>query len=57
VRATANCLSVLERQRHETEGRGSRAPAWRSWLEPAVAVGLCALYLAEAVTHALAAFR
>ena len=56
-RIRARCVSVLERQRREAEARGSRAPASRSWLEPAVAVGLGVLYLAEAVTRALAAFR
>jgi hypothetical protein len=55
-RIRARCVSVLER-RLEAEARGSRAPASRSWLEPAVAVGLGVLYLAEAVTRALAAFR
>ena len=56
-RIRARCVAVLERQRREAEARGSRAPASRSWLEPAVAVGLGVLYLAEAVTRALAAFR
>jgi hypothetical protein len=40
-----------------TEARGSRSAGLGGWLEPAVAVGLCVLYLAEAFTRALAAFR
>jgi hypothetical protein len=34
-----------------------RAAGWRDWLEPAFALGLGALYLAEAVTRALAVYR
>ncbi len=37
-------------------GKG-RGAAWRGWLEPAFALGLGALYLAEAVTRALAVYR
>jgi len=56
-RIRARCVCVIERRRHAAEGRGSRAPASQGWLEPAIAVGLCLLYLAEAVTRALAAYR
>jgi hypothetical protein len=56
-RIRARCASVLERRRHEAEAHGPRARGRRSWLEPAVAVGICLLYLAEAVTRALAAYR
>ena len=35
----------------------SHSPGWRDWLEPAFALGLGALYLAEAVTRALAVYR
>jgi hypothetical protein len=34
-----------------------RSRLWRDWLEPAFALGLGALYLAEAVTRALAVYR
>jgi hypothetical protein len=53
-RIRARCVSALEKRRHGTEARGSRA--WRSWVEPAVALGLGALYLADAVTRAVAAY-
>ena len=56
-RIRARCAAVLERRRREVESRASRAAAPRGWLEPAVAVGICALYLAEAFARALAAFR
>jgi hypothetical protein len=56
-RIRARCVAVLERRRREAEGRRSRAAAPRGWLEPALAVGLCALYLAEVFARALAAFR
>ena len=35
----------------------ARSRLWRDWLEPAFALGLGALYLAEAVTRALAVYR
>jgi hypothetical protein len=54
-RIRARCVAVLEARRHGA--RGSRAPAWRTWLEPAVAVGVGVLYLAEAVVQALAVCR
>jgi hypothetical protein len=53
-RIRATCLSALAARRPRP------APArsgWRGWLEPAVALGLGALYLAEAVSRALAAYR
>ncbi len=56
-RIRARCLSVLEQRRREAEASRPRAAAPRGRLEPAVAVGLCALYLAEAFARALAAFR
>ncbi len=56
-RIRSRCLAVLERRRREVEAQGARAAAPRGWLEPAVAVGLCAIYLAEAFARALAAFR
>jgi hypothetical protein len=55
-RIRARCVSVLEARRHEATARGSRARGW-TWLEPAVAVGVGALYLAEAVARALAVCR
>jgi len=56
-RIRARCVAVLERRRRAVGSQGSRAAAPRGWLEPAIAVGLCLLYLAEAVTRALAAYR
>jgi hypothetical protein len=56
-RIRARCVALLERRRREAEAHRSRVPAPRGWLEPAVAVGLCALYLAEAFARAVAVFR
>jgi hypothetical protein len=56
-RIRARCLSVLEARRRREEGRAAQRGGWRGWLEPALAVGLSALYLAEAVTRALALVR
>ncbi|HSD65438.1 MAG TPA: hypothetical protein VLF95_01990, partial [Vicinamibacteria bacterium] len=55
-RIRARCVSVLEARRPEA-AMPPRPPAWRSWLEPAVAVAVGAVYLAEAVTRALALYR
>jgi hypothetical protein len=56
-RIRARCVSVLEARGRRAQTRGPRAAAWRGWLEPALALGLGALYLAEAVTRALAVYR
>jgi hypothetical protein len=56
-RIRARCVSVLEARRCRAAERGSRVSGWRGWLEPALALGLGALYLAEAVTRALAVYR
>ena len=56
-RTRARCVSALEARRSRTDARGVRAAGWRAWLEPALALGLGALYLAEAVTRALAVYR
>lgn len=56
-RIRARCVSVLEARRSRARTRGLRAAAWRGWLEPVLALGLGALYLAEAVTRALAVYR
>jgi len=56
-RIRVRCLDGLaaRRRRH---GATRRSPGgWRAWFEPAVAVGLGMLYLAEAVVRALAAVR
>jgi hypothetical protein len=55
-RIRARCVSVLGARRHEAP-KLPRASALRSWLEPAVAVGVGVLYLAEAVARALAVCR
>jgi len=56
-RIRARCATVLAARRKANEARAARPAAWRAWLEPALALGLGALYLAEAVTRALAVYR
>jgi hypothetical protein len=56
-RVRARCLAVLVARGREETARGGTLAGWRSWLEPAVALSLGALYLAEAVTRALAVYR
>jgi hypothetical protein len=56
-RIRARCVAVLERRRRDVDSQVSRAAAPRGWLEPAIAVGLCLLYLAEAVSRALAMYH
>ncbi len=56
-RIRARCVEVLASHREKEESRRRRLAGWRSWLEPAFALGLGALYLAEAVTRALAVYR
>jgi hypothetical protein len=51
ARIRARCVSVLEARRSRMGDR--RAHGRRSWLEPAVAVGLGVLYLADAVARAV----
>jgi hypothetical protein len=50
-------VAALEaRRRVESPAKAPRT-GWRAWIEPAFAMGLGALYLAEAVTRALAVYR
>jgi hypothetical protein len=56
-RTRARCLAVLAARRGKRVPRGGGVTGWRSWLEPAVALGLGALYLADAVVRALAVYR
>jgi len=56
-RIRGRCVSVLAARRKAEEARAGHAAPWRDWLEPALALGLGALYLAEAVTRALAVYR
>ena len=56
-RTRAQCLAVLQARRKAEKARRRRPASWRTWLEPALALGLGALYLAEAVARALAAYR
>ena len=56
-RTRARCVAVLAARRKAEQARGGRAAPWRAWLEPALALGLGALYLAEAVTRSLAVYR
>jgi predicted deacylase len=53
----ARCLGVLVSRREKEKSRGRPFAGWTSWLEPALALSLGALYLAEAVTRALAVYR
>jgi hypothetical protein len=55
-RIRARCLATLASRREEEESRARRLAGWRDWLEPALALGLSALYLADAVTRALAVY-
>lgn len=56
-RIRLRCVSVLQQRRREAQARRSRGPAWRTWLEPAIAVSVGVLYLADAWARALALFR
>jgi hypothetical protein len=56
-RIRARCLAVLVARGRKETARGGSLAGWRTWLEPAIAIGLGALYLAEAVTRALAVYR
>ncbi len=52
-RIRSACVAVLgARQKAESPAKAPRT-GWRAWLEPAFAMGLGALYLAEAVSRAL----
>jgi hypothetical protein len=53
-RLRARCLAELAARRRDE----ARAPGgWRSWSEPAVALGLAAIYLAVAIGNAVALLR
>jgi len=56
-RIRARCVAVLAARLEVERARPERTAPWRAWLEPAVALGLGTLYLAEAVTRALAFYR
>jgi hypothetical protein len=56
-RIRAHCGAALEARWPRPEASPSRPLGWRDWLEPGFALGLGALYLAEAVTRALAFYR
>lgn len=56
-RIRTRCLSVVRSQGRAVRTRRVHTASWRSWLEPAVAVGLGVLYLAQAVTLAEAVTR
>lgn len=57
-RIRIRCVSVLAARSRAAEARRSRTPAGgRGWLEPAIAVGLGVLYLADVWARALALFR
>ncbi|HXK09679.1 MAG TPA: hypothetical protein VMT70_08555 [Vicinamibacteria bacterium] len=56
-RIRERCLARLAARRRPPRAGDEGAIRWRAWLEPAVALGLCVLYLAEAVTRALAVYH
>ena len=56
-RIRARCVEMLADRRRAEDARTGRAAPWWAWLEPALALGLGALYLAEAITRALAVYR
>jgi hypothetical protein len=56
-RIRARCLAVLAARLDADEARPGRTAPWRAWLEPALALGMGTLYLAEALTRALAFYR
>ena len=51
------CLAALSAGRARAAARDERTASWHTWLEPALALGLGALYLASAVIRALAVYR
>ena len=54
-RIRARCTAALAARRTALAPRPSSS--WRSWVEPALALGLGALYIAEAFSRALAVYR
>jgi len=56
-RIRARGVALLAARRKAGEAPAGRGAPWRTWLEPALALGLGALYLAAAVTRALAVYR
>jgi hypothetical protein len=56
-RTREKCLAVLAARRRRQGSRAASVVGWRSWLEPAVALGLGALYLADALVRVLAVYR
>ena len=56
-RTRTRCVAVLAARRKAEVARAGRAASWRAWLEPALALGLGALFLVEAVTRAIAVYR
>jgi hypothetical protein len=55
-RIRARCLQALASRRERAASPRRLLAGWTSWAEPALAFGLGALYLAEAVTRALAVY-
>jgi len=49
----ARCLATLAAKRRRLSQPPVSRPAWLGWLEPAVALGLSACYLAAAIGTAL----
>lgn len=56
-RTRARCVAALEARRRAEAPPEASGPAWRAWLEPAFALGLGALFLAEAVGRTLSVYR
>jgi hypothetical protein len=56
-RIRLRCVAALAAQRRRDQARRARPFIWRGWLEPAVALGLSAIYLAAAIRTSLALLR
>lgn len=56
-RIRARCVAALTARPCPQDAPRGGLAGWRVWLEPALALGLGALYLTEAVTRALAVYR
>jgi hypothetical protein len=56
-RIRARCVAELAARKARPAPLRSLVLGWREWLEPAFALGLGALFLAEALARSLAAYR
>jgi hypothetical protein len=56
-RTRALCVAALAAERRRRERRRTRLVGRRGWLEPALALGMSALYLVAAISQSLALRR